>query len=46
MAMEAAIRDEAAHAALMPDAADMQARFGVATMAARVEDAYRQALAA
>jgi glycosyltransferase involved in cell wall biosynthesis len=43
-AMEAAISDEAAHAALMPAAADLQTRFGVAAMAARVEHAYRQAL--
>ena len=44
-AMARAIRDEAAHAALMPAREELRARFGVGTMAARVEDAYRQAQA-
>ncbi|MCO5158945.1 MAG: glycosyltransferase family 4 protein [Aquamicrobium sp.] len=44
-AMARAIRDEAAHAALMPARDDLRGRFGVETMAARVEAAYRLALA-
>ena len=44
-AMASAVADEAAHAALMPSREDLRSRFGVETMAAGVEDAYRQALA-
>jgi len=44
-AMAEALADEAAHAALMPAHDELRARFGVETMAAGVERAYRQALA-
>lgn len=42
-AMAAAIADEAAHAALMPGADELRARFSVEAMAQGVENAYRQA---
>ena len=44
-AMARAVADEAAYAALMPPREELRSRFGVETMAAGVEDAYRQALA-
>ena len=44
-AMARAVADETAYAALMPAQAELRARFGVETMAAAVETAYRQALA-
>lgn len=44
-AMAAAVADEDAFAAAMPSRAELQERFSVGTMAERVENAYRLALA-